>query len=116
MVNYVDRMTLRPIEATALPEDIKEARSKARLARVVRRLFDRHLMDMTILLVLPLLFSGMRDREHVLGDPDIWWHLANARILCESHHFIYVEPYSFTVAHQRWVDPEWLSELPFWFG
>jgi hypothetical protein len=116
MFNYVDRMTLQPIEAKASPEDFKEAGSKARLVRVVSRVFGRHLMDMAILLLLPLVLSGLRDREHVLGDPDIWWHLANARILCESHHFIYLEPYSFTVATQRWVDPEWLSELPFWFG
>lgn len=106
----------QPIEAKASPEDSKETGSNARLVRVVRRVFGRHLMDMAILLLLPLVLSGLRDREHVLGDPDIWWHLANARILCESHHFIYVEPYSFTVAGQRWVDPEWLSELPFWFG
>lgn len=80
------------------------------------RVFGRHLMDVAILVLLPLVLSGLRDREHVLGDPDIWWHLANARILCESHHFIRVEPYSFTVAAQRWIDPEWLSELPFWSG
>jgi hypothetical protein len=116
MVNYVDRMTLQPIEARSSAKDFKEAGSQARWARVVRRVFGRHLMDMAILLLLPLALSGLRDREHVLGDPDIWWHLANARILCESHHFIYVEPYSFTVAAQPWVDPEWLSELPFWFG
>jgi hypothetical protein len=52
----------------------------------------------------------------VLGDPDIWWHLANARTLYESHHFIHIEPYSYTVAAQRWVDPEWLSEFAFWLG
>ncbi len=86
------------------------------MTRVVKRIFGRHLMDMAILVLLPLVLSGLRDREHVLGDPDIWWHLANARILCESHHFIHIEPYSFSVAGQRWVDPEWLSELPFWFG
>ena len=73
-------------------------------------------MDIAILLLLPLVLSGLRNREGMLGDPDIWWHLANARILCESHHFIQIEPYSFTVAGQRWVDPEWLSELPYWFG
>jgi hypothetical protein len=73
-------------------------------------------MDMAILLLLPLVLSGLRNKEQVFGDPDIWWHLANARVLCESHHFIHIEPYSFTVAGQRWVDPEWLSELPFWLA
>ena len=73
-------------------------------------------MDIAILLLLPLVLSGLRDREGVLGDPDIWWHLADARILFQSHHFIRIEPYSFTVAGQRWVNPEWLSEVPYWLG
>lgn len=96
-------------------ETVSSARGSY-FARFLRRVFGRHLMDMAILLLLPLVLSGLRNKEQVFGDPDIWWHLANARVLCESHHFIRVEPYSFTVAGQPWVDPEWLSELPFWLG
>jgi hypothetical protein len=109
-------MTSQPIEQKASPDESELIGDENRLVRVGRRLFGRYLMDVAILLLLPLVLSGLRDREHVLGDPDIWWHLANARILCESHHFIREEPYSFTVASQQWIDPEWLSELPFWFG
>jgi hypothetical protein len=82
----------------------------------VRRIFGRHLMDMSVLLLVAVVFSGLRVPEHCLGDPDIWWHLADARILTQTHHFIHADPYSFTVAGQRWVNPEWLSELPYWFG
>ena len=51
-----------------------------------------------------------------MRDPDIWWHLADARQLMTTHHFIWTEPNSFTVGGQPWVNPEWLSELPYWFG
>jgi hypothetical protein len=116
MVGYFDAMTSQSIEQAASTEGLDGARDEARLTRILKQVFGRHLMDMAILVLLPLVLSGLRDREGVFGDPDIWWHLADARILCESHHFIHVEPYSFTVAAQRWVNPEWLSELPFWFG
>ncbi len=88
----------------------------SRVSRAFKRIFGRHLMDMAILLLLPMVLSGLRNREGFLGDSDIWWHLADARILWESHHVIQVEPYSFTVAGERWVNPEWLSEVPFWMG
>ena len=83
---------------------------------LLRRIFGRHLMDMALLLVVIVAFSGLRQPSHLLADPDIWWHLADARILFTTHHFIQVEPYSFTVAGERWVNPEWLSEVPYWLG
>jgi len=108
-------MTL-PVAQDVPSEILPPTASEPRYARVLRRVFGRHLMDMAILLLLPLIFSGLSHREGALGDPDIWWHLANARILCDGHHFIRIEPYSFTVAGARWVNPEWLAEVPFWFG
>jgi hypothetical protein len=70
-----------------------------------------------LLVLLALALSGnLLQPAGQLRDPDIWWHLADARILCTTHHFIQVEPYSFTVARERWLDPEWLSEMPFWLG
>ena len=105
-----------PIEQDAPFETLSSASSEPQNRRILRRVFGRHLMDMAILVLLPLILSGLSNREGVLGDPDIWWHLANARILCDGHHFIHIEPYSFTVAGARWVNPEWFSELPFWFG
>jgi len=70
-----------------------------------------------MLTFLVLLVSGhLRRPAELLKEPDIWWHLADARILSETHHFITVEPYSFSVAGERWVNPEWLAEMPFWAG
>lgn len=49
-------------------------------------------------------------------DPDIWWHLANARLLFATHHFLHADPYSFSLHAQPWVNPEWLAEAPYWLG
>lgn len=100
-------------ESTDILSDVRES---SEIGRILSRIFSRHLMDAAILLMLPMILSGLRDQASVLVDPDIWWHLADAKILCQFHHFIRVEPYSFTVAGQPWVNPEWLSELPYWFG
>src|SRR5215469_16676243 len=80
------------------------------------RIFSRHLLNAAILMLIMIMFSGLRDPGHVLSDPDIFWHLADARILWQTHHFIRVEPFSFTVAGANWVDPEWLSEVGYWIG
>lgn len=82
-----------------------------------RRIFSRHFLHITILVVLPLLMAQPLHRHmELLRDPDIWWHLANARSLFSSHHFVRFEPYSFTVTGQRWINPEWLAEVPYWLG
>ena len=85
--------------------------------RIFDRIFTRHAMHIALLSILPMaLADTLGARLSLLGDPDIWWHLANARILCATHHFIHIEPYSFSVAGAPWINPEWLSELPFWFS
>jgi hypothetical protein len=109
-------MNPQPTQQEAPVEALPGKRDHARLVHILRRIFSRHLMDVAILAMLPVILSSIRYAAHVLGDPDIWWHLANARTLYESHHFIHIEPYSYTVAAQRWVDPEWLSEFAFWLG
>jgi hypothetical protein len=74
-------------------------------------------MSIAVLVVLPIVFAAPFNKTlSLLSDPDLWWHLADARLLCATHHFIQTEPYSFTVAGERWINPEWLSELPYWFG
>ena len=73
-------------------------------------------MDMAVLLMVTVVFSGLRQPSHVLGDPDIWWHIANARTVTETHHFVHADAYSFTLHAERWVNPEWLSEMPYWLG
>src|SRR6202012_1062848 len=49
-----------------------------------------------------------------IADPDIWWHLKDAQILVQQHHWIRVDQFSYTVAGTPWVDSEWLSELMFY--
>ena len=74
-------------------------------------------MNIAILMALPVIFTiSLNPMCRVLEDPDIWWHLANARQLTMTHHFIWAEPGSFTVGGQLWVNPEWLAELPYWFS
>ena len=51
-----------------------------------------------------------------LADDDIWWHLRDAAQLAHTHHFIRADSWTFTVAGQPWVNPEWLSELPFYLA
>lgn len=74
-------------------------------------------MNVAILLALPTLLAATLNRaKTLLVDPDIWWHLANARIFATTYHAIWTDPYSFTVAGHYWIDWEWLSEQPFWWA
>ena len=49
-----------------------------------------------------------------IADPDIWWHLRDAQILVQQHHWVRVDQFSYTVAGTPWVNSEWLSELLFY--
>lgn len=72
-------------------------------------------MNIAILMALPtLLAATLNHAKTLLVDPDIWWHLADARIFATTHHAIWTDPYSFTVAGHYWIDWEWLSEQAFW--
>ncbi len=87
------------------------------LKRAFERIFTRHLMNIAILMALPVIFTvSLNPARESMRDPDIWWHLADARQLMTTHHFIWTEPNSFTVGGQPWVNPEWLAELPYWFS
>lgn len=84
---------------------------------VFARIFTRHFFYAALLVVLPIVFGeGFNARLTLLREPDIWWHLADARLLFSTGHFIQTEPYSFTVAGQPWINPEWVAELPYWAG
>lgn len=87
------------------------------LQEVFHRIFSRHLMNAALLVLAAGAFAvPMSDAHQLTKDPDLWWHLANARLLCTTHHFIHFEPYSFTVQGEGWVNPEWLSEMPYWIA
>ncbi|HEX5284734.1 MAG TPA: hypothetical protein VFW30_11505 [Bryocella sp.] len=49
-----------------------------------------------------------------IADPDIWWHLKDAQILVQQHHWMRVDQFSYTVTGAPWVNSEWLSELVFY--
>lgn len=53
-----------------------------------------------------------RDR---IADPDLWWHLRNAKWTVEHHKPPVLDTYTFTVAGASWLDHSWLSEL-FFYG
>jgi hypothetical protein len=49
-----------------------------------------------------------------IADPDIWWHLKDAQILVQQHHWVRVDQFSYTVTGTPWVNSEWMSELVFY--
>jgi hypothetical protein len=60
--------------------------------------------------------TGPELGHRILSDPDIWWHLRNAEYLVNTGHFLRQDLYSFTMHGHAWIDPEWLSELPYYLA
>ncbi len=44
-------------------------------------------------------------------DPDLWWHLANGRLMVGTLSIPHLDVYSFSAAGQPWVMHEWLADL-----
>lgn len=44
-------------------------------------------------------------------DPDLWWHLANGRLMVATASIPHADVYSFSAAGQPWVMHEWLADL-----
>jgi hypothetical protein len=44
-------------------------------------------------------------------DPDLWWHLANGRLMVATRSIPHVDLYSFSAAGHPWVMHEWLADL-----
>jgi len=44
-------------------------------------------------------------------DSDLWWHLANGRLIVTTGSIPHVDVYSFSAAGQPWVMHEWLADL-----
>jgi hypothetical protein len=65
-----------------------------------------------LLLAVVVLAVSAKD----IAEPDVWWHMQNARHLLDTHHFPSTDTYSFTAAGSPWLDHEWLSEIPFYLG
>jgi hypothetical protein len=96
---------------------IAPVETTARTSASAMRAWSRHLMDLALLVVIAMLMAPTLNASRTLFvDPDIWWHLADARLITTTHHMIWTDPYSFTAAGQRWIDWEWLSEIPYLFS
>lgn len=65
-----------------------------------------HVAIASVVFIITFFFCGRS-----IADPDIWWHLKNAQVLLQQHHWIRVDQFSFTVRGTPWVDSEWLSEV-----
>ncbi len=46
-----------------------------------------------------------------ITDTDIFWHRAAGREMIAHRHFLYSDPFSFTLASPRWIDLHWLFQL-----
>jgi hypothetical protein len=44
-------------------------------------------------------------------DPDLWWHLANGRLMLATSSIPHLDVYSFSAAGHPWVIHEWLADL-----
>lgn len=91
--------------------------ARGAVAGLFNAIFSRNLMNAAILCVLPMIFAAtLNGNGNLLYDPDIWWHLANARVLATAHLFVRADPFTFTVLGQRWINWEWLPELIYWLS
>jgi hypothetical protein len=82
-----------------------------------RRLFSLPVVLAAALTATLFLFATTRHNGNtILTDPDIWWHLSNARELLTTGHFIRSDIHTFTVGGKPWINFEWLAELPYYFA
>jgi hypothetical protein len=110
-------MDSRPVAQESPIRSAPPAGKPGGLLGLFNRIFTRHLMNAAILMVLPMIFaSTLNSNGNLLYDPDIWWHLSNARALAVTHHFVRADIFSFTIVGQQWINWEWLSELVYWFS
>jgi len=76
----------------------------------------RKVFSFPVMLMAWMVLIVIRLAEQGLPEPDIWWHLHNARYLLAHHRLPNVDTYSFTVAGHPWMNPEWLAEIPYYLA
>lgn len=102
------------IQPAAVADELASTWRPPRSARVkdwLRLIFSFPAMLITMLAGVVFAFA-----RHGLVDPDIWWHLRDAEYLFAHHQFIREDMYSFTVIGGRWINPEWLAEIPYYLA
>ncbi|HSO93176.1 MAG TPA: hypothetical protein VLS53_01735 [Candidatus Dormibacteraeota bacterium] len=68
-------------------------------------------------LLLSLLFVAIFSLSAVPPlDPDLWWHLANGRLMLALGGWPHFDVFSFTAAGHPWVVHEWLADLGMFFA
>lgn len=85
--------------------------SPGKLGSAIRQVFSFPALLGTLLVTTVFAMS-----RNGFSDPDIWWHLRNAEYLLVNHRLVRVDMYSFTLAGQPWVNPEWLGEIPYYLA
>ncbi len=95
-------------QLTAAPAAVD---AQSRIARLAIRVFAFPVMCMFLLVAAIFAFS-----VRAIAEPDIWWHLRNARYLFQYHSLPGVDTYSLTAAGAPSLDFEWLSEVPYLLG
>lgn len=68
-----------------------------------------HVTIAAVVVVFTFFFCG-----HSVADPDIWWHLKNAQILVQQHHWVRADQFSYTIPGTPWINSEWLAELMYY--
>jgi len=77
----------------------------------LRRLFPFH-VALAAILALGVYIAASGG----IADPDIWWHLENARYLLTYHQLPRIDTYSYTAVGQPWINHEWLAEVPYYLA
>jgi hypothetical protein len=95
-------------ESSLANASVKASRPRAAW---VRDIFSFPVMCMFLLIAVICKYS-----IRGIDEPDIWWHLRDARTLLEQHIFLRSDTYSFTAAGSPWINFEWLSEVPYYVG
>ncbi|HEX4285675.1 MAG TPA: hypothetical protein VHZ28_11330, partial [Terracidiphilus sp.] len=67
--------------ATAAEKDLVRPGAAGEASQSLH-IYSRHIMNVALLVMLPMVAAGTLNYALTLMvDPDIWWHLANARFL-----------------------------------
>src|SRR5664280_2729102 len=99
------------LESAPLTASVRTVGAQSTSARLATNAFSFPVMCMFLLVAAIFAFS-----VRAIAEPDVWWHLRNARYLLQYHSLPRVDTYSFTAGGFPSLDFEWLSEIPFLLG
>jgi hypothetical protein len=72
------------------------------------------ILSITIRQYFPILFCIVLSAFFVyypITDPDIFWHCAAGKEIIARKHFLFTDPFAYTLAFPRWIDLHWLFQL-----